>query len=144
MSHAARTTATVVPALRYRDAHVAIDWLCNAFGFERHAVYAEADVVHHAQLTFGNGMVMVSSAGAAGSWSERMVQPDEVGGRETQCPCLIVADADAHYAQAKAAGAEIVQDIADQDYGGRGYGCRDLEGHLWWFGSYDPWQAEAP
>jgi uncharacterized glyoxalase superfamily protein PhnB len=53
---------------------------------------------------------------------------------------VIVADPDAHYAHARAAGAEIVQDIADQDYGGRGYLCRDPEGHLWWFGSYDPWK----
>ena len=41
------------------------------------------------------------------------------------------------------AGARVVQDIADQGYGGRGYSCRDPEGHLWWFGSYDPWAAEA-
>ena len=45
--------------------------------------------------------------------------------------------------EAKAAGAEIVIDIADQDYGGRGYACRDPEGHLWWFGSYDPWAPSA-
>lgn len=142
MPHAAATTATVIPTLCYRDAHVAIDWLCNAFGFERRLVHAEADVVHHAQLTFGNGMIMLSSAGRPGEWSRRIAQPDEIGGRETQCPCLVVADPDAHYAQAKAAGAEIVDDIADQDYGGRGYSCRDLEGHLWWFGSYDPWTAD--
>ncbi|MPN55348.1 hypothetical protein SDC9_203030 [bioreactor metagenome] len=60
---------------------------------------------------------------------------------ETQSACVIVSDADAHYARATAAGAEIVIDIADQDYGGRGYACRDPEGHLWWFGSYDPWAA---
>lgn len=52
---------------------------------------------------------------------------------------MIVADVDAQYARAKAAGATIVQDIADQPYGGRGYSCRDPEGHLWWFGSYGPW-----
>ncbi len=133
-------TSTIIPCLQYRDAHVAIDWLCNAFGFERRAVYAEAGIVHHAQLTFGTGMIMLSSADSAGEWSKRIVQPDEIGGRETQCACVIVDDADAHHAQAVAAGAEIVDDIADQDYGGRGYSCRDLEGHLWWFGSYDPWK----
>jgi len=142
MSLAAATTATIIPSLRYRDAHVAIDWLCNAFGFSRHAVYAEADVVHHAQLTFGNGMIMLSSAAQPGEWGGRIIQPSEVEGCETQCPCVVVADADAHYQRAKAAGAEIVDEIADQDYGGRGYSCRDLEGHLWWFGSYDPWKAE--
>lgn len=140
MSNAADTTSTIVPALRYRDALAAIDWLCRAFGFEKNAVYAEGDTVLHAQLTFGNGMVMLGSADNASEWGRHMAQPDEVGMRETQSACVIVRDADAHYAQAKAAGARIVIDIADQGYGGRGYACRDIEGHLWWFGTYDPWK----
>lgn len=131
--------STIIPALRYRNAPVAIDWLCNAFGFERHAVHGDADVVHHAQLTYGSGMIMLSSTETGSAWGRNILQPDEIGQRETQSCCVIVAGADAHYTRAKAAGAEIVIDIADQDYGGRGYACRDLEGHLWWFGSYDPW-----
>lgn len=141
MIHAADTRSTVIPCLRYRNAHAAIDWLSQAFGFEKHAVYADGDIVHHAQMVFGNGMIMLGSAGNASEWGKRIVQPDEIGGRETQSACVIVEDADAHYARAKAAGAEILIDIADQDYGGRGYSCRDIEGHLWWFGSYDPWKA---
>ena len=141
MSLAASTTATIIPCLRYRDAPAAIEWLCAAFGFVKHAVYANGDTVHHAQLTFGNGMVMLGSADNTSEWGRQIVQPDETGLRETQSPCVIVADCDAHYARARAAGATIVQDIADQDYGGRGYSCRDPEGHLWWFGSYDPWAA---
>lgn len=140
MGHAANTTSTIIPCLRYRDAPAAIDWLCRAFGFARRAVYADGATVHHAQLAFGNGMVMLGSVDNASEFGRRMVQPDELGLRETQCPCVIVADADAHYAQSKAAGAVIVDDIRDQDYGGRGYSCRDPEGHLWWFGSYDPWK----
>lgn len=140
MNTPARAHASVIPCLRYRDALRMIDWLCAAFGFERHAVYADGATVHHAQLVYGSGMIMLGSAGVPSEWGKRMAQPDEIGGRETQSPCVIVADADAHYARAKAAGAEIVIDIADQDYGGRGYACRDPEGHLWWFGSYDPWQ----
>ena len=62
----------------------------------------------------------------------------------TQSPYVIVADADAHYARAKAAGAEIVMDIKDEDYGGRGYSCRDPEGHVWNFGTYDPWAPAKP
>lgn len=143
MSHAANTTTTVIPCLRYRDAPKMIDWLCRAFGFEKHAVYADGDTVHHAQLTFGNGMIMLGSADNASEWGRQIAQPEEIGMRETQSPCVIVADTDAHYAQAKAAGAQIVMDISDQDYGGRGYSCRDPEGHLWWFGSYDPWKGEA-
>jgi len=140
MELAATTTATIVPCLRYRDAPAAIDWLCRAFGFQRHAVYQDGSTVHHAQLVFGNGMVMLGSV-QPGAWGSHMIQPDEVGGMETQSACVIVSDADAHYARATAAGAEIVIDIADQDYGGRGYAFRDPEGHLWWFGSYDPWAA---
>ena len=143
MAGPADTTATIIPCLRYRDAPAAIDWLCRAFGFERHAVYADGDTVHHAQLVFGNGMVMLGSADTASEWGRRIAQPGDIGGLETQSPCVVVADVDAHYARAVAAGAELVQDIADQDYGGRGYSCRDPEGHLWWFGSHDPWKAEG-
>jgi len=141
VSEAAQTTATVIPCLRYRDALRMIDWLCLAFGFEKHAVHADGDTVHHAQLVFGNGMIMLGSADNASEWGRRVVQPDEIGMRETQSACVIVRDADAHYARAKAAGATIEMDIADQDYGGRGYACRDPEGHLWWFGTYDPWKG---
>lgn len=142
MTHAAQTVATIIPSLRYRDAPTAIEWLCRAFGFEKRAVYPdEHGGIAHAQLTFGNGMVMLSSA-SDDQWGRRIAQPDQISGRETQCACLIVADADAHYAQAKAAGATIVDEIRDQDYGGRGYSCRDPEGHMWWFGTYDPWKDE--
>jgi uncharacterized glyoxalase superfamily protein PhnB len=70
-----------------------------------------------------------------------MAMPDEIGARETQCAYVIVPDADAHYARAKAAGAVILRDIKTEDYGGRGYTCRDPEGHIWNFGSYDPWAS---
>ena len=141
MSQPANTTSTIIPCLRYRNALGMVDWLCDAFGFQEHAVYADGDTVHHAQLVFGNGMVMLGSTSNAGEWGKAIVQPEDVGGRETQSACVVVADADAHYARATAAGATIVIDIADQAYGGRGYSCRDPEGHLWWFGSYDPWKA---
>ena len=140
MSAAANTIATVIPGLRYRDAHAAINWLCRAFGFEKHAVHADGDIVHHAQLTFGNGMIMLSSVDKTGAWAARLAQPDEIGGRETQAPCVIVADADAHYARAKAEGAVIIDPLEEKEYGGKGYSCRDPEGHVWWFGTYDPWK----
>lgn len=132
--------STVIPTLQYRDAPAMIDWLCRAFGFQKQAAYLDGQTVLHAQLTFGTGMIMLGSAGKDGDWAQYMIQPAETGGRATHGVCVIVADADAHYAQAKAAGATIEIDIADQDYGGRGYACRDPEGYLWWFGSYDPWK----
>ena len=140
---AKNTPCTVIPALRYRNALAAIDWLCRAFGFEKHAVYADGDVVQHAQLTFGNGMIMLGSADNQSAWGRRIVQPDEIGGRETQACYVVVADCAAHYARAKAAGAEIVDELEKKDYGGSGYSCRDLEGHLWSFGDYDPWANQA-
>ncbi len=132
--------STVIPALRYRDAPAAIEWLCKAFGFEKQAAYANPDgTIAHAQLTFGNGMVMLGSVVKGTPYSNFIKQPDEIGGAETQAPCLIVSDCDAIYRTAQAAGAEMVLDIEDKDYGGRGFTCRDLEGHLWSVGSYDPW-----
>ena len=128
----------IIPALRYRDAAAAIDWLCEAFDFERHLIVpGEGGKIAHAQLTLGDGMIMLGS-GHDGTYDRLIKQPDEAGG-VTQAPYLVVREIDAHYARAKAAGAEIVMDIEDQDYGGRAYTCRDPEGHVWNFGSYDPW-----
>jgi uncharacterized glyoxalase superfamily protein PhnB len=130
-----------MPCLRYRNAPAAIEWLCGAFGFEKQAIYPNEDgTIAHAQLTFGNGMIMLGSVPEKETaWGELIKQPDEIGGAETQCAYLIVADPDALYARAKAAGARIIVEIKDEDYGGRGFSCYDLEGHLWNFGSYDPW-----
>ncbi|MEA2642317.1 MAG: hypothetical protein QOF51_3711 [Chloroflexota bacterium] len=137
----ADTRATVVPAMRYRDAPAAIEWLCNTFGFEKHLVVAGDDgIVHHAELSYGNGMIMLGSVQES-EFGKLMVQPDEIGGRETQSAYLIVADADVVYQRAKAAGAAIVLEIKDEDYGGRGFTCRDLEGRVWTIGTYDPWKA---
>jgi len=136
------TGGTVVPTLRYRDVAAAIDWLCNAFGFQKHHVVSGDDgAVRYAELTFGNGMIMLGPV--EGSGLDRfMAQPADIGGAETQICYLFVGDATAHCAQAKAAGAEIVLDIEDADSNGRGYSCRDLEGHIWNFGTYDPWKRQ--
>lgn len=142
MPAATRTAKpNVIPCLRYRNAPRAIEWLCTAFGFEQHAVHSNPDgTIAHAQLTFGNGMVMLGSvSGKVSEWSRLIKQPDEIGGAETQSAYLIVADADAVYAKARAAGAEILLDIKDEVHGGRGFTCRDIEGHIWNFGTYDPW-----
>jgi len=143
MSAFAKTTkSTVVPCLRYCDAPAAIEWLCRAFGFEKHLVVPGPNgTVAHAQLSFGNGMIMLGSV-VDSEFGQLMKQPDEIGGAETQTPYVIVSDADAVYSSAKAAGAKIVIDIKDEDYGGRGFSCRDPEGHLWNIGTYDPWVSE--
>jgi uncharacterized glyoxalase superfamily protein PhnB len=131
---------TIIPGMRYRNAPAAIEWLCKAFGFEKYLVVpGENNTIAHAQLTFGNGMIMLGSI-KDNEFNRLMKQPDEIGGAETQSAYVVVPDADAHYARAKAAGAEILRDVKDESYGGRGYACRDLEGHIWSFGTYNPWQ----
>ena len=133
------TTATIIPTLRYKDAVAAIDWLCEAFGFEKHLVVPDDDGgIAHAQLTFGNGMIMLGSA-RTDEFGLMIKQPVELDGAQTQTPYVIVEDVDAHYERASAAGASIVMEPEDQSYGGRFYNCRDPEGHLWNFGTYDPW-----
>jgi uncharacterized glyoxalase superfamily protein PhnB len=133
----------VVPAVRYRDVPAAIDWLCEAFGFEEHRVVVGRNGgLQYAELTFGGGMVMVAPVEQS-AIGRLMVQPGEIGGVETQICYLFVEDAGAHYARAKAAGADILLDIQDQANGGRGYSCRDPEGHIWNFGTYDPWQRQG-
>lgn len=140
----AATRATVIPAMRYRDAAAAIEWLCRAFGFEQHLVVpAEDGTIAHAQLSFGNGMIMLGSE-HDNEWGRHMAHPADIGGRETRSSYLVVEDADAHYRRAVAAGARILIDIRTEDYGGRGYTCRDPEGHIWTFGTYDPWTPPRP
>lgn len=134
--------STIIPCLRYTHALQAIEFLCNAFGFERQAVYTNADdpgIVDHAQLTYGGGMIMLGSVREDTAFGRHMVQPGDVGGRETQCACVIVQDVRAHYERAREAGATIVDAYEEKEYGGAGYSARDPEGHLWYFGSYDPW-----
>ena len=139
---AKNTRVTVIPTMRYRDAAAAIEWLCKAFGFEKHLVVAgEQGTIAHAQLTFGNGMIMLGSA-RDDEYGRHVRPPRDVGGVGTQGSYVVVADADKHHARAVAAGAKIVHDLQDEDYGGRGYSCIDPEGHIWSFGSYDPWKHE--
>ena len=133
---------SIVPTLRYRDAAAAIEWLCDAFGFERQLVYpGDAGTIAHAQLTLNGGMIMLGSASNEGEFG-RWVQPPTAG-IVSQGLYVIVADADAHHARAVARGAEVLLPLVDQDYGGRDYTCRDLEGYVWTFGTYDPWNVPA-
>lgn len=132
--------SALVSCLNYKDADAAVDWLCRAFGFTEHAVYRDdAGKVVHAELTFGNGMIMIGPDQKGDFGKLVMTLPERAGGRCTQTIFAVVDDADAHHARAIAAGAEIVTPLKDESYGGRGYTARDPEGHAWGFGTYDPW-----
>jgi uncharacterized glyoxalase superfamily protein PhnB len=142
---AMNTRTTVIPCVSYRDAHAAIDWLCRHFGFTKHAVYEGEDgSVVHAELSFGNGMLMLGSVNRESDYGKLMATPDEIAGRQTQTICVITADPDEIYRRAKAAGASMIIEIEDKPYGGRSFSCRDLEGHVWSFGSYDPFNSPQP
>lgn len=133
-----QTRCNVIPCMRYRDAPAAIDWLCTTFGFEATLVVPNEDgSIAHAQLGFGNGMIMLGSAFDT-EFGRLMKQPSEIGQFNTQSSYLVVNDADQVYDRVKQAGGEILLDIKDEEYGGRGFTCRDPEGHIWSIGTYDP------
>jgi uncharacterized glyoxalase superfamily protein PhnB len=133
---------SVIPGMSYRNAPEAIEWLCRVFGFEKHAVYpGPNNSIMHAELTLGDGMIMLGSVND-NEYSRFVKQPDEIGGAATHSVSLIVSDADSVHVRAKAAGAEMLFDIEDKPYGGRGFTCRDPQGHIWNVGTYDPWQPK--
>ena len=125
------------PVLRYRDALAAIEFLCEAFGFERNAVYEGSDgTIDHAQLIYNGGMIMLSTERADDDrgWGSH------VGHGWTY---VAVDHPDAHHERAVAAGAEIIRELEDQDYGSRDYSARDPEGNIWSFGTYHPATSPA-
>lgn len=129
----------LIPVLRYRDAPAAIDWLCDVLGFTRHQVFVNANgSIAHAELTLGAGILMLASAGQEGAYAKLIKQPDEVGGFSTQGSYVIAEDVEAVYKRALIAQANIVIALQDSEEG-RGFTCKDLEGHVWSVGNYNPW-----
>lgn len=128
-------------AVFYDDAAAAIDWLTRAFGFVvRLRIEGEAGRIEHSELTFGDGLVMVGSTGGRADRAAPLpcASPRKIGGFNTQALCVCVDDADAHCAQARQAGARIVDEPTTVDYGedywaDRSYRAEDPEGHQWWF-----------
>ena len=122
------------PCLFYRDAPALIDWLQRAFGFRKRLVVpGEGGSVVHAELSFGSGVVTVSTVKPERAW----LSPRDLPGLN-QVVSVTVDDPDAHYARARAAGAEILRELKDEEYGSRGYMAQDPEGNQWYFGTYRP------
>ena len=124
-------------SLYYDEAAKAIDWLCRAFGFEvRLKVEGEGGRIEHSELEYGEGLIMVGE-----SRNEKMPftrTPGEVGGGNTQNLMVYVDDVEAHWVRAREAGAVMVGEMKVSDYGeeywsDRGYMCRDVGGHHWYF-----------
>jgi len=115
-------TPNIFPTMRFSDADAALEWLGQAFGFQRGGVHRDdRGVVRHAEMALGSGPIMFGQ-----------------GDPGSQAIYVAVEDADAHYERARAAGAEITRAIEDTPYGSREYSARDLEGHAWSFGTYRP------
>ncbi len=136
-----RKGSVLIPSMRYKDAHAAIDWLVRVLGFTKQAVYDGPDgTVAHAQLVFGEtGMLMLGSAGNKSPYPERMGTPTELGGRVTSPMYLVVEDCEPVWARVKAEGVEVVQEMLTMEYGGRSFTVVDPEGYMWSVGEYDPW-----
>ena len=132
----------IIPSIGYQDAKKAIKWLCDAFNFDEGAVYeTDEGKIAHAQLTYKGNMIMLGSSDSGSEFSNFIRHPKQMSGFVTQSPYIIVDDdeIEAHYEKAKLHGAEILLELKSEDYGGKNYTCKDLEGHIWNFGSYDPW-----
>ncbi|MDH4988988.1 VOC family protein [Aminobacter anthyllidis] len=128
----------IFPTLRYNNAASMIDWLGEAFGFTIRARYMDGADVGHAELALGSSMIMIGSS-RADAYGAIVGQPGQNGGKSLY---IAVDDADAAYISAKAAGAVIVQELTDRDYGSREFICRDPEGNVWSVGTYWPKPGE--
>ncbi len=127
---------SIYPFLQYADAPAAIAWLEAAFGFRTVMSHTDGKGgIVHAELRLGRGMVMLGSCQTEGPFA---LIPPKQAGHTTQGIYVVVKEIDALYDRARAAGAEIVMEIRDTEYGSRDFAARDPEGHLWSFGTYMP------
>jgi uncharacterized glyoxalase superfamily protein PhnB len=124
----------IYPAMRFANAEKMIDWLCEAFGFTVHAKHMADGKVAHAQLAFGSSIIMCGDV-KDDAYGALVGKPDGKGGRSLY---VAVDDPDAMCERARKAGAEIIEEPTDRDYGNREFMCRDPEGNIWSFGTYWP------
>jgi uncharacterized glyoxalase superfamily protein PhnB len=119
----------------YNDPRRGIEWLCKVFGFEVRLIVETGDGgIAHSELVYGDGLVMVGSAGG----ETQFASPKSFGGKCTQALCVFVDDVEAHYKRSQEHKVELYRELATSDYGDeywsdRTYGAIDLEGHRWWF-----------
>ena len=121
---------TIFPMLCYEDAPAAIDFLTRAFGFvEENRMEGEDGTIGHAELSLDGQIVMLASVWRDGGFST----PRDLGGNHSQLFC-VVSDVDEHWSRAREAGAIVIGEPQDQDYGHRTYRASDPEGNRWYFG----------
>jgi uncharacterized glyoxalase superfamily protein PhnB len=116
----------VIPVVPYEDIRAAHEFLVNALGFASGGLVEDGNGnVVHGEVLVGDRRIWLHAA--AGGLSTPQSSGVQTGGIVVHVP-----DVDAHYERAKAAGAPILREPTDEDYGQREYGVRDPEGHSWW------------
>jgi uncharacterized glyoxalase superfamily protein PhnB len=129
-----KNSSDICPCLTYDDAQNAIEWLCHVFGFKKRlVVMGDGSRVEHSELSFGNGVIMVSSP----KQEDNRISQKNLSGIG-QMLSIYVANPDKHYKNSIAEGVQIIRELKTEDYGATGYMAVDLEGHVWYFGNYRP------
>ena len=118
----------ITPYLYYKDVDAALKFLNKAFGFRRHGrpMKGADGKINHAAMLFGDDLLMMG-------WPGKGYKNPRSLGQATQCLYLNVEDMDKHFQRARRAGAKILEEPKDTDYGHRRYGAEDPEGHQWYF-----------
>ena len=120
----------IASSIYYDDPIGAIDWLCAAFGFETRLKYLSPEgKLQHSELIYGEDFIMVGDAGN----DDAQKSPNSIGKCVTQAVHIYVDDINAHCERARQAGAIILKEPDDRQYGNRVYMAEDCEGHRWWF-----------
>jgi uncharacterized glyoxalase superfamily protein PhnB len=120
---------SVVPYLLYEDVDAALGFLGRAFGFEETLRYTGSEgYVNHAEMRIGDdGIIFLGDPG------DQYRNPKKLGQETVGLYVQVDEDVDALCERARGAGAEILEEPADQEYGDRRFTARDLEGHHWFF-----------
>ena len=120
----------ITPYLLYEDVDATVDWLVATFGFEeRYRMKGPEGKANHAEVAMGDGVAMMGNPGPDYQNPKRTEH-------RTQLVYVYVDDVDKHYEAAKAAGANLLSEPADQFYGDRSYAAEDPEGHQWSFAQH--------
>jgi uncharacterized glyoxalase superfamily protein PhnB len=120
----------ISPYLLYEDVEAALAWLATAFGLKERMRRPGPDgKIVHAEMELAEGLVMMGCPGPEYRNPKRL-------GQVTQNLYVFVDDVDKHFQHAKASGAKILEEPAEQFYGDRRYGAEDPEGHQWFFATH--------
>jgi uncharacterized glyoxalase superfamily protein PhnB len=120
---------TITPYLYYEDLGATLKWLAKAFGLRPHGPRMKGPDgrTSHAAMKLGNGVVMMGRPPDPGYRNPKRL------GQATQSLYVMVGDVDRHFERARKAGARILEEPKDTEYGHRRYGACDPEGHEWYF-----------